>query len=165
MFDWDLDYDSLVTRNASALRLADAEAPRRRETTPRARKIGRRLLIGVVAILMTFLSVSFVSPNLAMGIVELVSVGSMSASGAAETAMPAGLLAYDRQQFDRARQGLVRFSDDELLDFAGATQRILDGDNPLGAYTHDVLLLTWQEIERRDLLPPVPSLADRLRPS
>lgn len=158
MFDWDLDYDSLVMRNASALRLADAEAPR-------ARRTGRRLLVGMATVLLTVAAVAFVSPNLALGIAELVTARSTGVTGMTETAMPAGLLAYDRQQYDRARRGLARFTDDELLDFAGATQRILDGDNPMGAYTHDVLLLTWQEIERRDLLPPVPSLADRLRPS
>lgn len=158
MFDWDLDYDSLVTRNASALRPAES-------ATPRARKTGRRLLIGVAAILLTFLSAAFVSPQLALGIAELVSAGSTGVTGLAETTMPAGLLAYDQQQYDRARRGLARFTDDELLDLAGTTQRMLDGENPMGAYTHDMLFLTWREIEQRGLLPPVPSLRDAFQAS
>ena len=153
MFDWDLDYDCIVKRQGAGTFLAEP-------ATRSDRKSGLRLFIAAFAILLTVVTAAFMYPNLAQGVIDVVSTSSVSSAAFTETTMPAGLLAYDQQQYDRARRGLARFSDDELLDFAGATQATLDGGNPMGAYTHDVLFVTWREIERRGLLPPVPSLRD-----
>lgn len=77
----------------------------------------------------------------------------------AEVTMPATLRAYDQSQFQAFRQGIVGFSDAELLDYERVTLNSHAATGPLLAdFTHDALVLTHQEIERRGLMRPVSSL-------
>lgn len=68
--------------------------------------------------------------------------------------MPAGLQAYEADQYANFVRGIVRFSDSDLLEYAATTARDLRGiGGPMTPFLMDVLWLTNREIERRSLSP------------
>lgn len=120
---------------------------------------------GVIAVAVAVTSLALWAPDLARGIaIEAVTVP-FRVLGLDDSRMPPGLLVYDQAQPDRFRQGIVRFSDEELLEFARTTQHDLGAGGAMAAAAHDSLLLTRREIGRRGLPLPLTTLRDAfLRP-
>lgn len=153
MFDWDQDFDAVVTPTAIALGAGatrpGAGAPLRRRLAAWLRGGRMRLALPVSVLL-----------AIGIGLAPGVSSGVTSAwTRAFEARMPEGLRVYDQGQFAAFRRGIARFSDAELLDYERTTLR---GHGVAGAlladFSHDVLVLIHQEIQRRGLSRPVSSL-------
>lgn len=74
--------------------------------------------------------------------------------------MPTDLVAYDESQYRNFSQGIARFSNADLLEYAATTARDLRGiEDPMTPFLLDVLLLTHREIDRRGLTRPVTTAA------
>ena len=153
MFDWDQDFDAVVAPSAIAVGSGATLV-----------KTGVSLGQRVVAWLRGGRG------RLALPLVVILAVGVGLASGLSsgvtaawamvfEVRMPEGLRVYDQGQFAAFRRGIARFSDAELLDYERTTLR---GHGVAGAlladFSHDVLVLIHQEIQRRGLSRPVSSL-------
>ncbi len=168
MFDWDSHYEDVVAATVLP-EVTEAEAaPRLKRWASRGRALAGRWAMAAAVAAGLFAAGTGVSmiPRDAPGAwLSAVSRQTMQVLGLDDSAMPAGLLAYDQAQFDRFRHGIAGFTDSELLDFARVTQRDLNGVNTMAAYTHDALLLTHLEIDRRGLHRPFSSLRDAFQRS
>lgn len=146
MFDWDQDFDEVVTRHS---------LPGVQAAHPVAQPTGRirraLLALGVPAIAMAAL---LAAPSFAPADTRATFAAFGFSRLAMDPGMPEGLLSYDQAQYDNFRHGIARFSDSELLAFAAATRR--DQANPRltpADWDLDALRLTDLEIVRRGLQP------------
>ena len=168
MFDWDTQYEDVVTATAFPIVIETDATPRLKRWVRRSRALAGRWVMAAAVAAGMFgagtgaLMVPRDAPeHWLASITELT----MQVLGHDDSAMPSGLLAYDQAQFDRFRHGIAGFTDSELLDFARVTQRDLSGANVMAAYTHDALLLAHLEIDRRGLHRPLASLRDAFQRS
>ena len=159
MFNWDDDYDSLVTERTVPLRDLAGTLSARKPLSLRARDAARRVALpGVIALALAAMAAAvqiLPAPN---GGTLLDAVAQLPARvlGTVDAAMPEALQAYDQSQYDHFRRGIVQFSDADLLDFARSTQASLIGtDDGMGAFLMDALYLAEREIDRRGLPRPL----------
>ena len=158
MFDWDQDFDAVVAPSAIAV---GSGATLVKTGVPPGQRVVAWLRGG--------------RGRLALPLVVMLAVGVGLASGLSsgvtaawamvfEVRMPEGLRVYDQSQFTAFRRGISRFTDAELLEYERSTLGAHAAAEPLLAdFSHDVLVLIHQEIQRRGLSRPVSSLRFRER--
>lgn len=153
MFDWDKDFEAVVTRTA----LLDQPAAAGRNRTRRPRIL--RWLVPIVVVVGAVFAVgslAFNGPWVSANASVNPSFGDLRAAflQPPESQMPDGLIIYDSAQYTNFMRGIIKFSDSDLLQFAATTSRhsgsVLD---PMTPYLTDVLFLTNREISRRHLTP------------
>lgn len=163
MFNWDEDYETLVTTSTVVLRDIPADAPQATPWLTRVRDIARRAMMpALVALGLTAVAagVQFVpSFNNGAALSSLTQWSSL-VFGDGDVVMPDALHTYDQSQYDRFRHGIAGFSDADLLDYARTTQASLIGaGDVMGGFLMDALYLAEREIDRRGLPRPMASLA------
>lgn len=157
MFDWDKDQDDILERTAIEMPAETAEesgylrATLSRWLAPAAVICGIALAgHSVFRVDLPFLGAEYAS----------ASVGGLRATlfRAPENEMPSDLIVYGADQYENFMQGIVRFSDTDLLQYAATTERDLQQiQTTMTPYMLDALLLTQREIERRGLSRPMAS--------
>lgn len=166
MFDWDRDYASEVApRRLPAGEAEPAAAPEGHAAGRAPRRPGGKLatIAGLAALLAA--GAWFMPRDTPRMDATLAAFGG-PVSGISlflpdEDAMPSGLLAYERAEYDSFRQGLRLFGDHDLVEYAGTMRRMLrDLSAPLAPHLADALLVTEAEKIRRGLsvTPSAPEL-------
>ena len=144
MFDWDKDYEQLVTS-----RPAPGAAGDMRQTAPGLWPGALVLAVGVI-VAAGYFGPAFLKPFLSA--TEMVSEDLPGGETALREVVAIPLQALEPEQALRFRNGLRRFSDADLLFYAGHARRDHAGATAfMQPYMADAEALIGQELARRDL--------------